>query len=125
MTAEPGCTAVAEMVANNGCIAARGQSFQRLPFRDSAFRLASQPATSRLPMSDTSAPTRKRFSAQLARWAAELLLVFLGAYAAFWLTNHQEHQKEVHRRQQILTALEEQISADLESAKALRDSQAK
>ena len=63
--------------------------------------------------------------ARLLRWAAELLLVFLGAYAAFWLTNHQEHKKEEHRRQQILTALEEQVTADLESAKTLRDTQAK
>ena len=62
---------------------------------------------------------------RLARWGAELLLVFLGAYAAFWLTNHQEHLKDIHRRQQILSALEQQISADLESAKALRDTQAK
>jgi hypothetical protein len=67
----------------------------------------------------------RRFSRLLSRWAAELLLVFLGAYAAFWLTNHQEHQQEAHRRQQILTALEQQVAADLESAKALRDSQAK
>ncbi len=62
---------------------------------------------------------------RILRWAAELLLVFLGAYAAFWLTNHQERQKEVHRREQILTALEEQISADLEAARALRENQAK
>ena len=59
------------------------------------------------------------------RWFAELLLVFLGAYAAFWLTNHQEHQKDVHRRQQILAAFEEQLTADLESARVLRDNQAK
>jgi hypothetical protein len=58
-------------------------------------------------------------------WAAELLLVFLGAYAAFWLSNHQEHLKDVHRRQQILTALEEQASGDLETTKVLRDKQAK
>src|SRR3954451_13758298 len=69
--------------------------------------------------------SRNSWRSRLGRWAAELLLVFLGAYAAFWLTNHQEHQKEVHRRAQILTALEEQISADLQSAKALRDTQAK
>jgi len=62
---------------------------------------------------------------RLGRWAAELLLVFLGAYAAFWLTNHQERLEQAHRRQQILAALEEQVTADLESAKALRDSQAK
>ena len=67
----------------------------------------------------------RRILPRLRRWAAELLLVFLGAYAAFWLTNHQEHLKEAHRRQQILAALEEQVTADLETAKALRDQQAK
>jgi hypothetical protein len=60
-----------------------------------------------------------------ARWAAELLLVFLGAYAAFWLTNHQEHQQEAIRRHQILAALEEQASSDLASATAERDRVAK
>ncbi len=60
----------------------------------------------------------------LARWAAELLLVFLGAYAAFWLTNHQEHLQEAHRRQQILMALEQSITTDIESAKQQRDQQA-
>ncbi|MFL6520034.1 MAG: hypothetical protein ACJ8NS_07425 [Chthoniobacterales bacterium] len=59
------------------------------------------------------------------RWAAELLLVFLGAYAAFWLTKHQEHQDDIHRRQQILAAYEEQLTGDLENARILRDTQAK
>jgi hypothetical protein len=68
---------------------------------------------------------RRSLRSRLGRWAAELLLVFLGAYAAFWLTNHQEHLKEAHRRDQILSALEQQVSVDLESAKALRDQQAK
>jgi hypothetical protein len=61
----------------------------------------------------------------LGKWAAELLLVFLGAYAAFWLSNHQERLEQAHRRQQILSALEEQATSDLASAKALRESQAK
>jgi hypothetical protein len=59
------------------------------------------------------------------RWAAELLLVFLGAYAAFWLTNHQEHVQEAHRHEQILAALEQQVTADLQSATAERERQAK
>ena len=70
-------------------------------------------------------PLTRSWRSRLFRWAAELLLVFLGAYAAFWLTNHQEHLKDVHRRDQILAALEEQVTADLESAKALRETQAK
>jgi len=61
----------------------------------------------------------------IGKWAAELLLVFLGAYAAFWLSNHQERLEQAHRRQQILTALEEQVTADLESAREQRAQQAK
>src|SRR3954469_15057508 len=69
--------------------------------------------------------TRNSWRSRILRWAAELLLVFLGAYAAFWLSNHQEHRKEAHRRDQILTALEQQITADLEAAKTLRENHAK
>ena len=67
---------------------------------------------------------RRRLLPLLGRWAAELVLVFLGAYAAFWLSNHQEHQQEARRRDQILAALEQQVSADLEGAKAERERQA-
>jgi hypothetical protein len=70
------------------------------------------------------APRGSRLLARLRRWAAELLLVFLGAYAAFWLTNHQEHLQEAHRRDQILAALERQATADLASANQQRDRQA-
>lgn len=66
-----------------------------------------------------------RYVSLILRWAAELLLVFLGAYAAFWLTNHQEHKQEKIRRQQILGALEEQATADLASAKTERERQLK
>ena len=68
---------------------------------------------------------RRSLRSLLGRWAAELLLIFLGAYAAFWLTNHQERLRDAHRRDQILAALEQQITGDLESAKTLRDTQAK
>lgn len=70
-------------------------------------------------------PSQTRWPLLIARWAAELLLVFLGAYAAFWLTNHQEHQQEAIRRHQILGALEEQASSDLASAKVERERIAK
>ena len=50
---------------------------------------------------------RKRtLSARLARWAAELILVFVGVYAAFWLNSYQQHQQEAKRRDQILASLE-------------------
>ncbi|MEY2574386.1 MAG: hypothetical protein QOJ87_2599 [Verrucomicrobiota bacterium] len=61
----------------------------------------------------------------IGKWAAELLLVFLGAYAAFWLANHQEHLQEARRRQLILAALEEQFANDIDNVKAQRDRTAK
>jgi hypothetical protein len=69
--------------------------------------------------------TQTSWPSRIFRWSAELLLVFLGAYAAFWLTNHQEHEQQKIRRQQILGALEEQAVADLASAKTEREHQAK
>ena len=66
-------------------------------------------------------PSTHSWRSRLFRWSAELLLVFLGAYAAFWLTNHQERVEQRHRRQQIVAALEDQSSADLASAKAERE----
>src|SRR3954466_13004483 len=70
-------------------------------------------------------PSHDSWLPRLGRWAAELLLVFLGAYAAFWLTNHQEHKQEAIRRHQILAALEDQAIADLASAQTERQRQAK
>ena len=64
---------------------------------------------------------RRTFLTRLGKWSAELLLVFLGAYAAFWLTNHQEHLQNAQRRQQILAALEQQIAGEIDHANALRD----
>jgi hypothetical protein len=68
-------------------------------------------------MSDPSSPGPKSFLPRLGHWAAQVLLVFLGAYAAFWLNNYQEHQQEARRRDQILAALENEVTGGLESAK--------
>lgn len=54
---------------------------------------------------------------RLSRWSAELLLVFLGAYAAFWLTNYQQHREHVKRHQQILAALQDYVRDIVDSAK--------
>ena len=43
---------------------------------------------------------------KIGRWVAELLLVFVGVYAAFWLSNLQQHHQEAKRRDQILASLE-------------------
>jgi hypothetical protein len=61
-----------------------------------------------------SAPT---FRKKLGRWAAELLLVFLGAYAAFSLTNYQQHRQEARRRDQILESLEQRTRETLANCK--------
>jgi hypothetical protein len=62
--------------------------------------------------------TERHFHIRRAgRWAAELLLVFVGVYAAFWLGNYQEHRQEAKRRQRILATLEEQLRKGIESGR--------
>src|SRR5207237_4044609 len=60
---------------------------------------------------------RKTLSARLVRWPAELVLVFIGVYAAFWLNNYQQHQQEEKRRDQILASLERTLREGIESGK--------
>ena len=62
---------------------------------------------------------RSRF-ARLGRWVAELLLVFVGVYAAFWLNNYQQHRQDANRRDQILAFIEQTLSEGIESSKANR-----
>jgi len=59
---------------------------------------------------------RKPFGSRLGHWAAELLLVFLGAYAAFWLTNYQRHRADLRRHDQLLAALENEVTHAIDSA---------
>jgi hypothetical protein len=37
---------------------------------------------------------------RLGRWLAELVLVFVGVYAAFWLNNYQQHRQDIQAEQQ-------------------------
>ena len=55
---------------------------------------------------------------RFGRWAAELLLVFVGVYAAFWLNNYQQHRQDAERRDQILASLEQLLRDGIESNKA-------
>jgi hypothetical protein len=65
-----------------------------------------------------SEPTRNAsFFSRLGRWLAELILVFVGVYAAFWLSNYQQHQQEAKRHDQILALLEQQLKEGIASAK--------
>ncbi|HEV2965816.1 MAG TPA: hypothetical protein VGW97_02805 [Chthoniobacterales bacterium] len=66
-------------------------------------------------MSETT-EKRSRLS-QLGRWLAELILVFVGVYAAFWLNSYQQHQQDAKRRDQILASLEQEFRTGIESGK--------
>src|SRR5215469_12259351 len=69
-------------------------------------------------MSET---TEKRsLLSRIGRWSAELLLVFVGVYAAFWLNNYQQHGQDAERRDQILASLERQLREGIESGKMNR-----
>ena len=57
---------------------------------------------------------------RVGRWAAELVLVFVGVYAAFWLSNYQQHQQDAERRDRILDYIEQTLSEGIESSKANR-----
>jgi len=63
---------------------------------------------------------RKAFFAHVGRWIAELFLVFLGAYAAFWLNNYQQHRQDAKRRDQILASLEQTLRDGIESGRINR-----
>src|SRR5438128_9292143 len=62
---------------------------------------------------------RSRFS-HFCGWAAELVLVFVGVYAAFWLNNYQQHQQEAKRRDRILASIEQTLREGIESGKTNR-----
>src|SRR5438067_13663560 len=55
--------------------------------------------------------------ARLGRWLAELILVFVGVYAAFWLNNYQQGKEQAKRRDQILAYLEQRLEDGISSAK--------
>ena len=63
-------------------------------------------------------PSRRSFFSRFGRWIAELLLVFVGVYAAFWLNNYQERQRDAKRRDVILASLEESVKQALDNAQS-------
>ena len=67
-------------------------------------------------MSET---TEKRsLFGRLGRWLAELILVFVGVYAAFWLNNYQQRQQDAEHRDQILASLEQLLRDGIDSNRA-------
>jgi hypothetical protein len=69
-------------------------------------------------MSET---TEKRsLLSRIGRWTAELVLVFVGVYAAFWLNNYQQRQQDQERHDRILGSIEQTLSEGIESNKVSR-----
>src|SRR5258708_28876585 len=62
---------------------------------------------------------RSRF-ARFGRCVAELVLVFVGVSAAFWLSNYQQHRQDAERRDQILASIEQTLRQGIESSKVNR-----
>jgi hypothetical protein len=46
--------------------------------------------------------------------------VFVGVYAAFWLSNYQQHRQDVERRDRILASIEQMLREGIESGKISR-----
>jgi hypothetical protein len=61
---------------------------------------------------------KSNFLPRLGRWGAELVLVFIGVYAAFALNNYQQYRQNAQRRDQILASLEQEFREGIENAKA-------
>src|SRR6266567_5862396 len=62
---------------------------------------------------------RSRFS-HFGGWVAELVLVFVGVYAAFWLSDYQQHRQDAERRDRILASIERTLREGIESSKINR-----
>jgi hypothetical protein len=63
---------------------------------------------------------RNAFLSHLGRWVAELVLVFVGVYAAFWLTNYQQQRQDAERRDRILASIEQTLREGIESGRVNR-----
>src|SRR5438067_8484639 len=68
----------------------------------------------------TEATEKRSRLSRFGRWMAELLLVFVGVYAAFWLNNYQQHQQDAERRDRILASIEQTLREGIESGKINR-----
>ena len=72
-------------------------------------------------MSETT--TKRSLLARIGRWMAELVLVFVGVYAAFWLNNYQQRQQDAERRDRILASIEQLLQEGIKSGKINRAKQ--
>src|SRR5438045_4307707 len=65
---------------------------------------------------------RSRFS-HFGGWIAELVMVFVGVYAAFWLNNYQQRQQDAERHDRIVASIERTRRDGIESNKTNRAEQ--
>jgi hypothetical protein len=72
------------------------------------------------PMSTATADRKAPFLSRAGRWVAELILVFVGVSAAFWLSNYQQRQQDAERRDRILAFIEQTLGEGIESSKINR-----
>jgi hypothetical protein len=63
---------------------------------------------------------KRSLLSRVGRWTAELVLVFVGVYAAFWLNNYQQRQQDAERRDRILASIEQLLQRGIESGKINR-----
>jgi hypothetical protein len=66
---------------------------------------------------------KRSLLSSVGRWTAELLLIFVGVYAAFWLNNYQQRQQDAERRDRILASIEQLLQQGIESGKINRAKQ--
>ena len=78
-------------------------------------------AVSRPPWYSMAVINQKRsLLSRVGRWTAELVLVFVGVYGAFWLNNYQQHRAGCRTARPILASFEEQLRGGIDSGKTNR-----
>jgi hypothetical protein len=68
----------------------------------------------------TATANKAPFLSRAGRWVAELVLIFVGVYAAFWLSNYQQQGQDAERRDRILAFIEQTLREGIESSKINR-----
>ena len=66
---------------------------------------------------------KRSLLSRIGRWTAELVLVFVGVYAAFWLNDYQQHRQDAERRDRILASIERTLREGIDSNKTSRAKQ--
>ena len=66
---------------------------------------------------------KRSLLSRVGRWTAELLLVFVGVYGAFWLNNYQQHGRTRNGATEFWLRSRRQLSKGIESGKINRAKQ--